>query len=50
MADIWMGDSSYGKAIREGALTPVSNRALMGSITSWMVSSIFSDLSEASGI
>jgi hypothetical protein len=50
MADIWMGENSYRKAIGEGALTVVGNKALTRNITSWMANSIFADLPPANEI
>ena len=50
MADIWMGDNSYRKAIGEGALTVVGNRALTRNISAWMANSIFADLPPADQI
>ena len=50
MADIWMGQNSYRKAIGEGALTVVGNKALTRNITAWMANSIFADLPPANEI
>jgi DNA-binding HxlR family transcriptional regulator len=50
MADIWMGDNSYRKAIREGSLKLVGHKALTRDITAWMTNSVFSDLPSASEI
>jgi len=50
LADIWMGESSYRKAMGEGALTVVGNKALTRNITSWMANSIFADLPPATEI
>ena len=50
LAQIWMGENSYKKAIRDGALTLVGNSALTGNITSWMSNSMFADLPAASEI
>lgn len=50
MADIWMGKSSYRKAIGEGSLTVVGNKALTRNITDWMANSIFADLPPANEI
>jgi DNA-binding HxlR family transcriptional regulator len=50
MADIWMGESSYRKAVNEGLLKLVGPSALTNNVTTWMVSSIFADLAPASEI
>jgi DNA-binding HxlR family transcriptional regulator len=50
MADIWMGDNNYRKAIRDGSLKLVGNKALTRDITAWMTNSVFSDLPSASEI
>lgn len=50
LAEIWMGDNSYKKAIREGALTVVGEPFLTGNITTWMSNSMFADLPAASEI
>jgi DNA-binding HxlR family transcriptional regulator len=50
MADIWMGDTTYRKAIREGTLKIVGDRNLTNNITAWMADSIFTDLPSARGI
>jgi DNA-binding HxlR family transcriptional regulator len=50
LADIWMGESSYRKAMGEGNLTVVGNKALTRNITSWMANSIFADLPPATEI
>ncbi len=50
LADIWMGDNSYRKAITDGTLTVVGNRVLTRNITSWMANSIFADLPPANRI
>jgi hypothetical protein len=50
LADIWMGESSYRKAMGEGALTVVGHRALTRNITAWMANSIFADLPPANEI
>ena len=50
MADIWMGESSYRKAVNDGLLKLVGPSALTNDVTSWMVSSIFADLAPASEI
>ena len=50
LTDIWMGDSTYKKAIREGELTLVGDKVLTNNITSWLSNSMFADLSAASEI
>jgi DNA-binding HxlR family transcriptional regulator len=50
MADIWMGDNSYRKALRDGSLKLVGNKALTRDITAWMTISLFADLPSASEI
>jgi len=50
MADIWMGENTYRKAMGEGALTVVGNKVLTRNITSWMANSIFADLPPANEI
>jgi DNA-binding HxlR family transcriptional regulator len=47
MADIWMGDTTYRKAIRAGNLKIVGDRNLTNNITAWMANSIFTDLPSA---
>ena len=50
MADIWMGDSSYRKAISNGDMKIVGDERLTRNVTSWMANSIFADLPPASNI
>ena len=50
LVDIWMGENTYRKAMGEGALTVVGNKALTRNITSWMANSIFADLPPANEI
>jgi len=50
MADIWMGDTTYRKAIRAGDLKIVGDRNLTSNITAWMANSIFTDLPSARDI
>ncbi|MEN8128591.1 MAG: winged helix-turn-helix transcriptional regulator [Pseudomonadota bacterium] len=47
MADIWMGDNTYKKAIRDGSLKIVGDKMLTHNITAWMSNSIFTDLPSA---
>ncbi len=44
MADIWMGDTTYRKAMAGGTLKIVGNRALTRNITAWMNLSSFANL------
>jgi len=50
MADIWMRDTTYRKAIRDRSLTIVGDKSLTRNVTSWMSSSVFSDLPPAKDI
>lgn len=50
MADIWMGDNTYKKAIRDGSLKIVGDSMLTRNITAWMNNSIFTDLPSAKEI
>jgi DNA-binding HxlR family transcriptional regulator len=50
LADIWMGDSTYKKAINNGSLKVVGNKSLTRNITAWMSNSLFADLPSASEI
>ncbi len=50
MADIWMGDNGYRKAIRDGDLKIVGEKTLTRNVTAWMNNSIFTDLPSASEI
>ena len=48
MADIWMGDNTYKKAMGDDSLKIVGNENLTRNITSWMNISFFTDLPPAS--
>ena len=50
MADIWMGDTTYRKAVAGGELKIVGNRALTRDVAAWMKLSLFADLPPASDI
>jgi DNA-binding HxlR family transcriptional regulator len=50
MAGIWMGDTTYRKAIAQGELKIVGPKALTRNITTWMANSIFSDIPSANEI
>ncbi|WP_417464811.1 winged helix-turn-helix transcriptional regulator [Kordiimonas sp.] len=43
MADVWMGDSSYKEAIKQGDLSVVGPSSLTKNITSWLTPSIFAE-------
>ena len=47
MVDIWMGDNTYKKAVKEGTLKIVGNKVFTHNITSWMANSLFTDLPSA---
>ena len=50
MVEIWMGDTTYRQAIRNGALKLVGAAALTRSVTDWMRNSEYTDLPAASKI
>jgi len=50
LVDIWMGQNTYRKAIRDGALKLVGDRALTRNVTEWMSNSVFAGLPAASAI
>ncbi len=50
MAGIWMGDTSYKKAIASGELKLVGPRALTKDVSDWMQISVFADIAPASEI
>ena len=50
MADIWMGDTTYRKAMAGGALKIVGNTTLTRNVTSWMNLSLFAGLPPATEI
>ena len=50
MAGIWMGDTTYRRALADGALKIVGNSALTRNITAWMNLSVFAGLPPASEI
>ena len=50
LADVWMGESTYKRAIKEGTLKVVGNTILTRNITAWMSNSLFGDLPSASEI
>jgi DNA-binding HxlR family transcriptional regulator len=50
MVDVWMGWSSYRRAIANDELKIVGPRALINNVSAWMESSIFADVAPASAI
>lgn len=50
MADVWMGESTYKKAIARDELKLVGPRALTKDIGNWMESSVFAGIAPASEI
>ena len=50
LADVWMGESTYRKAIRDGQLTLVGDKVLTHNVSSWLTNSLFSGLPAASEI
>jgi len=50
MAGIWMGDTTYKKAIASDELKLVGPKALTKDISSWMEISVFADIAPASEI
>ena len=50
LADVWMGDSTYRKAIKDGRLKVVGNTLLTRNISAWMSNSLFAGLPSASEI
>ncbi|MBI1424460.1 MAG: transcriptional regulator [Gammaproteobacteria bacterium] len=50
MVDIWMGDTTYRQAIRNGLLKLVGNPALVHNVTDWMRNSEYADLPAATRI
>jgi DNA-binding HxlR family transcriptional regulator len=50
MIEIWMGDITYKKAIRERRLKLIGPPALTGNVTNWMANSIYSGMPRASEI
>lgn len=50
MAGIWMGDTTYKKAIASDGLKLVGPKALTKDISSWMEISVFADIAPASEI
>jgi DNA-binding HxlR family transcriptional regulator len=50
MVDVWMGWSTYRKAISSDALKLVGPKALINNVSAWMEDSIFADVAPASSI
>jgi DNA-binding HxlR family transcriptional regulator len=50
MVSIWMGDTTYRQAVRNGSLKLVGNSALIHNVTDWMRNSEYADLPAASKI
>jgi len=50
MIDVWMGDTTYRKAMSRQALKVVGPRALINDVPSWMRSSLFAGSAPASEI
>jgi hypothetical protein len=48
LVDIWMGDSSYKQAVKQGDLKLIGDKNLTQNISAWMSNSIFTDLPAAS--
>ena len=50
MVDIWVGNTTYKKALREKSLKIVGDTFLTRNVTKWMANSIFADLPSADNI
>ena len=50
MVDIWMGDTTYRKAIADDQLSIIGPTALVNNVTDWMHNSTFSELPSARDI
>jgi DNA-binding HxlR family transcriptional regulator len=50
MAEVWMGQINYRKAVADNRLTVVGPKALTGDLGSWMTNSVFADIAPASEI
>lgn len=50
MVEIWMGDSSYKKAVANDSLKIVGPKALINDVAAWMEVSVFADIAPASEI
>ena len=47
MADIWMGETTYRRAMSDDALSVVGPSALVNNVSNWMNNSIFTELPSA---
>ncbi len=47
MADIWMGDTTYKKARKEGGLKIIGDRNVMRHISNWTADNMYADLPSA---
>lgn len=50
MAEVWMGQINYRKALADDRLKVVGPKALTGNLGGWMESSVFADIAPASEI
>ncbi|MCB1762551.1 MAG: transcriptional regulator [Gammaproteobacteria bacterium] len=50
MAEVWMGQINYRKAVAGNRLTVVGPKALTADLSSWMANSVFADIAPASEI
>ena len=50
MIEVWMGDTSYRKAIRDRKLKLVGPQSLTRNVTRWMANSVFSGIAAAAEI
>ena len=50
MAEVWMGQINYRKAVIEDKLKVVGPKALTGDLGNWMATSVFADIAPASEI
>jgi DNA-binding HxlR family transcriptional regulator len=50
MIEVWMGDITYKKAIREKRLKLIGPPALTGNVTNWMANSVYAGIPKANEI
>jgi hypothetical protein len=50
MIDIWMGDTTYRKARKEGNLKIIGDRNIIRHISAWTANDMFADLPSAKEI
>jgi len=50
MVEIWMGNTTYRQAQKDGVIKIVGNPQLTSNVTSWMANSVYADLRPASEI